>query len=59
MYGAQPDPGWLCLSEEAWEAASSIASGGGEQRLGLEMGAQEIIGSAGARAIRPPVRSRC
>lgn len=59
MCGVQPDPGWLCLSEEAWETAGTVASGGGEQRLGLEMGAQGIIGSAEARAIRPPVRSRC
>lgn len=31
-YGAQAGPGRLCLSEEAWEAAGSIASGGGQQR---------------------------
>lgn len=34
MCGAQPDPGWLCLSEEAWEAAGTMASGGEQWRLG-------------------------
>lgn len=48
--GVQPGPGQLCLSEEAWEAAGSIASGGGEQRPGLEV---RVTGSAGARAIGP------
>lgn len=47
------EPGQIQAGCAFQRRPGTIASGGGERRLGLEMGAQGIIGSAEARAIGP------